>query len=106
MTVVVTRGDSEALERCVYEICEDEAKDGVLYFELRTSPHLNSNVVKKRHNSPVLPFSHPNACSPKQVVESVLRGLRRGEKDFGIRSALILSCVCGYPGLTPFQFRL
>lgn len=93
------RGDSEALERCVYEICEDEAKDGVLYFELRTSPHLNSNTIKKKFNSPLVSESDPNACTPKQVVESVLRGLKRGEKDFGVVSALILSCVCGYPGI-------
>ncbi|CAG2108779.1 unnamed protein product, partial [Medioppia subpectinata] len=91
------KGDVEALERCAYELCEDEAKEGVLYFELRTSPHLSSNTVKKRHNSPVLSVSDANACSPKQVVEAVLRGLKRGQRDFGIKTSLILSCVCGFP---------
>ncbi|XP_054163871.1 adenosine deaminase-like [Oppia nitens] len=90
-------GDADTFERCAYEICEDEANDGVLYFELRTAPHLGSNIVKKGHNDPIIAANHPNACSPKQVVEAVLRGLKRGQQDFGIHSALILSCVCGYP---------
>ena len=33
-------GDAEALERVAYEMCEDQARDGVAYFEARYSPHL------------------------------------------------------------------
>ena len=94
------------MERIAHEICEDQSIEGVLYFELRMSPQINSNTIQKNINEFdfVLP-NDSNACSPKQVVESVLKGLKRGEKDFGIHSSLILSCICGHPGMqTHYQY--
>ena len=92
-------GDSEALERIAYEISEDEVKEGVLYFELRFSPHLASNTIKTKDRLEVLPISDPNACSPKHAVESVLKGLKRAQNDFNVGSALILSCIRGHSGI-------
>ena len=63
------------------------------------SPQLSSNTVKINDAIPLVSTDAPNACSPKQVVESILRGLKRAQKDFGIRSSLILCCICGHPGI-------
>jgi adenosine deaminase len=65
-----------ALERIAYELCEDAAAENVQYTEIRYSPILVTR--------PGLPL--PGA------VEAPLRGMRRAEEDFGIRSNLI---ICG-----------
>ena len=63
-------------ERIGYELCEDCARDNVIYFETRFAPAL--------------------ACNRKFTVEdavvAALEGLRRGQRDFGIRCGLILCC--------------
>jgi adenosine deaminase len=63
-------------ERIAYELCEDCARDNVIYFETRFAPAL--------------------ACNEKFTMEdaivAVLEGLRRGQRDFGVRCGLILCC--------------
>ena len=63
-------------ERIVYEVCEDCARDNVIYFEARFAPAL--------------------ACDGKFTMEdavvAALEGLRRGQRDFGVRCGLILCC--------------
>ncbi|KAL3246528.1 hypothetical protein MRX96_057609 [Rhipicephalus microplus] len=67
-------GDLEAVERISYELCEDQAREGVAYFEARYSPHF---LASKENN-----------VTPKQVVEAVNCGLRRGQCDFQIKALL------------------
>ncbi|XP_064480137.1 adenosine deaminase-like [Ornithodoros turicata] len=71
--------DLEAVERISYELCEDQARDGVAYFETRLAPHLL--VTPSR------------SITPRQVLQAVLNGLRRGEQDFNIKARTILCCV-------------
>src|SRR5213593_1695884 len=63
-------------ERIAYELCEDCARDNVIYFETRFAPCL--------------------ACSERFTMEdavvAALEGLRRGQRDFGVRCGLILCC--------------
>ena len=66
----------EALYRTAYELAEDCAKENVRYVEVRYSPMLHTHRGLKL----------------TQIVESVIQGLRAGERDFGVRSGLIL---CG-----------
>jgi len=66
----------EALERTAYELAEDAARENVRYMEVRYSPIL--------HTREGLPLT--------ETVDAPLRGLRRAERDFGIRTALI---ICG-----------
>lgn len=75
--------DPEAIERAAYELCEDEALQGVLYFEVRFAPQ---------------PLSGKNIDS-REVVRSVNRGLRRGEKQFNIKARIILCCLLPLPNL-------
>ncbi|XP_054163463.1 adenosine deaminase-like [Oppia nitens] len=88
-------GDVEAIERIAYELCEDQFLQNVLYFEVRMNPQYSSNTVEENPlaRGQVVDVNHPNALTPKQVVETVLKGLKRGEQDFGVHSSLILSCI-------------
>ena len=71
-------------ERIAYELCEDCARDNVIYFEARFAPAL--------------------ACNEKFTMEdsvvAALEGLRRGQEEFGVRCGLILCC---YRSITPGQ---
>lgn len=67
----------DALERIAYEQAEDLRKDGVLYFETRFAPV----------------FHTQSGLTHQQVVSAVLRGLDRGQKDFGIASGLIICAM-------------
>ncbi|KJH42431.1 putative adenosine deaminase [Dictyocaulus viviparus] len=62
-------------------MCEDQAANGVIYFEARYSPHLLC-----------LPGGKLNATG---VVEAVKRGFDRGEKKFNVKARSILCCIRG-----------
>jgi adenosine deaminase len=67
----------EALERVAYEQAEDLSRDGVVYFETRFAPV----------------FHTKKGLTHQQVVASVLKGLDRGRKDFGVTSGLIICAM-------------
>jgi adenosine deaminase len=67
----------EALERVAYEQAEDLSKDGVVYFETRFAPIFHTS----------------RGLTHQQVVSSVLKGLERGRKDFGIASGLLICAM-------------
>lgn len=71
-----------ALYRTAYELAEDAAKENIRYMEVRYSPILHTN--KK--------------LSLAAILESVLEGLRDAERDFGIKSGVI---VCGIRNISP-----
>ncbi|MDX1396059.1 MAG: adenosine deaminase [Gemmatimonadota bacterium] len=73
---------SAALERVAYELCEDAAAENIRYMEIRYSPIL--------HTATGLPLP--------ETVDAPLRGMRRAEEDFGIRSSLI---ICGIRNMDP-----
>jgi adenosine deaminase len=66
----------QSLFRTAYELCQDCAAENVWYLEVRYSPMLHTR----------------GGLSLTQIVESVLQGMRAGERDFGIRTGVIL---CG-----------
>lgn len=72
----------DALERIAYELVEDGVAEGVRYMEIRYSPIL--------HTHKGMPLT--------ETVEAPLRGLRRAEKKFGVRTALI---ICGIRNMSP-----
>jgi len=67
----------ENLKRITYELLEDAAKENVKYIEIRYAPVLHTE----------------NGLTIEQVIESVLDGIKQGEKDFDIKANLILSCL-------------
>lgn len=66
--------DAAALERVAYELCEDSAAENIRHLEVRFAPMLNAKA----------------GFSPEGAVEAVLKGLRRGLKDFGVTSGVII----------------
>ncbi|HPS31351.1 MAG TPA: adenosine deaminase [bacterium] len=72
----------EALYRAAYELTEDCAKESIEYFEVRYSPVLHTQ----------------KGLSMPSILESVIEGLKAGQKDFGIRSGVI---VCGIRNISP-----
>jgi len=66
----------ESLERTAYELAEDAWKEGVWFIEVRYAPMLHTSKGMRL----------------TEVVESVLRGLRRAKRTYGIRYGVIL---CG-----------
>ena len=67
----------EALERVVYEQAEDLSQDGVVYYETRFAPVFHTR----------------KELTHQQIVASVLKGMERGKKDFGISSGLIICAM-------------
>ena len=63
----------EAIERVAYEMLEDAARDHVRYIEIRYCPQLSTG----------------EGLSLGEVLEAELRGLARGERDFGVRARII-----------------
>jgi adenosine deaminase len=77
---------ADALERIAYELAEDLARENVRYAEIRYSPVLNAREG--------LPLT--------ETVDAPLRGLQRAEREFGIRTALI---ICGIRNMEPATSR-
>lgn len=77
-------GDLSAIERVAYEFCEDKAKNGALYVEVRYSPHF------------LLAESGPSDIEAlSEVVRAVNRGLARGKTSFNIKVRSILCTLVG-----------
>lgn len=73
---------ADALERIAYELAEDAAAENVRYMEVRYSPVLNIQ----------------EGLTLNEAVDAPLRGLRRAEQEFGIRTAVI---ICGLRNMSP-----
>jgi len=72
----------ENLYRAAYELAEDCAKENIQYFEVRYSPILH---VQKGLSLPA-------------ILEAVIEGLKAGQRDFGVKSGVI---VCGIRNISP-----
>lgn len=90
----VVAGDRDAIERMAYEFVEDKAKEGVVYVEVRYSPHLLAN----RGVEPIPWDQAEGDITPEEVVRLVNRGLQRGEQEFDITVRSILCCMRHQPG--------
>ena len=73
---------AESLERIAYELAEDASKENLRYMEVRYSPVLHIQ----------------GGLSLNEAVDAPLRGLRRAEQDFGIRTGVI---ICGLRNMSP-----
>jgi len=71
-----------ALVRFAYELIEDVASENIRYIEVRYSPILHTKL----------------GMTIEDAVESVLKGLKKGEKKFGVKSGII---ICGIRSISP-----
>jgi adenosine deaminase len=63
----------ESIERVAYEMVEDAARDNVRYLEVRYCPELSRN----------------RGLTLDEVIAAELRGVTRGERDFGVITRVI-----------------
>jgi adenosine deaminase len=75
-TIAVTQTE-EALERVAHEQAEDLSRDGVIYYETRFAPIFHTR----------------KGLTHQQIVSAVLKGMARGQQDFGIRSGLLICAM-------------
>ena len=68
---------AKALERAAYELCEDAAKENVVYIEIRFGPLLHTE----------------GGLSPRDVVQAAVEGCRRAKDTFGIEARLLLTAL-------------
>jgi adenosine deaminase len=69
--------DKESLERIAFELMEDAFNENIVYIEIRFAPLLHIN----------------NGLNVKQVIESVLKGIKKAEEKYDIKGNLILGCM-------------
>ncbi|MCF7804908.1 MAG: adenosine deaminase [Candidatus Marinimicrobia bacterium] len=72
----------EALERAAFELAMDAAEENTRYLEVRYSPVLHTD----------------RGMRETETIDAVLRGLRRAESEFDIRTGVI---VCGIRSISP-----
>jgi len=92
------RGDLEAIERTAYELCETQAKEGVIYSEVHYPPHfLLPESFHKKSTTGAAVFANPwqrvQVVTTRDVVASVNRGMERGRMDFGVTIRSVLACI-------------
>ncbi|XP_068768080.1 adenosine deaminase isoform X1 [Struthio camelus] len=90
-------GDREAVRRIAYELVETKAKEGVIYVEVRYSPHLLANCKVE----PIPWGQKEGDLTPDEVVSLVNQGLQDGERDFRIKVRSILCCMRHMPSWSP-----
>jgi adenosine deaminase len=76
ITLSVLQTDT-ALERCAFELAEDAHRENVRYLEVRFAPSLHTDAGLRL----------------TAIVESVLAGLEKARKLYGIRSGVIVCAL-------------
>lgn len=66
-----------ALERIAFELLEDASKENVKYIEVRFAPQLHTR----------------RGLSIKEIIQSVLNGIKKAENMYDIKGNLILGCM-------------
>jgi len=74
--------NKEGLRRAAYELAEDAARENVRYMEVRYSPILHTDGGLKL----------------TEISQAVIDGLKKGERDFGIQTGVI---ICGIRNMDP-----
>ncbi len=74
--------DAESLERIAYELVADAADENIRYLEVRYSPILHTR----------------RGLRLTKIVDAVNDGLKRGEREFGVDTGVI---ICGMRNINP-----
>jgi len=88
------KGDLKAIERVAYEFAEDASLSGILYSEARFCPHIiiPDDVAKNTTGDET-----EGKKWVWDVTGALIKGLQRGQADFGSNVNLVATCIRGYP---------
>lgn len=92
MFLPIVRGNSSLLEDLALDFCKRQAHQNIIYTEVRYNPQLlakNGSFVKLEKGDADL--------DPNAVVDAITRGLRKGEREYGITVNQILCCIAWRP---------
>ena len=84
----IVRGNLDAIEELARRFVEGQAKQNVIYTEVRYSPHLLAEGGS---------FSGTEKVDPRPVIAAVTRGLRAGCEACGVTVNQILCCITWRP---------
>lgn len=89
--IPIVRGNYELLEELAYRFVRSQARQNIIYTEVRYSPQLlcEGGAYEVEGGT--------DAVDGKPAVEAVTRGLRRGEQEFGVIVNQILCCLSFRP---------
>jgi len=86
--IPIVRGNLDLIERLAHDFVQRQALQNVIYTEVRYSPHL---LAKEGDVSGTV------RVDPIPVIDAVTRGLRRGEKEYGVKVNQIFCCIAWRP---------
>ena len=74
--IPIVRGDLNLIEQLAYDFVKRQSNQNVIYTEVRYSPHLLAKGGD---------YTGDVQVDAVPVIDAVTKGLRRGEKDFGVK---------------------
>jgi adenosine deaminase len=86
--IPIVRGNLDLIETLAFDFVKRQARQNVIYSEVRYSPHFLAEGAT---------MGGKECVDPAPVVDAVTRGLRRGEKEFGVFVNQILCCIAWRP---------
>mmetsp|Transcript_25113 Transcript_25113/g.37572 ORF Transcript_25113/g.37572 Transcript_25113/m.37572 type:complete len:309 (+) Transcript_25113:580-1506(+) len=88
--IPIVRGDLGLLEELAHNFVKRQAAQNIVYTEVRYSPHLLAEGGDFVATDDVKVDAEP-------VLDAVTKGLRRGEKEYGVKVNQILCCIAWRP---------
>ena len=89
-------GSSKALEMVAYDFCKASSEAGVVYAEMRFNPTLLIH-------SPVA--VDKGTLSNDEVMDAILKGLEKGQKEFGLKVNIIIAFLTHMSGKPPYRIQ-
>mmetsp|Transcript_10626 Transcript_10626/g.13454 ORF Transcript_10626/g.13454 Transcript_10626/m.13454 type:complete len:442 (-) Transcript_10626:218-1543(-) len=86
--IPIVRGDLDFIEALAIDFVKRQASQNIVYTEVRYSPHLLAEGGDYTGN---------HVVDAEPVIDAVTRGLRRGEKEYGVKVNQILCCIAWRP---------
>ena len=82
-------GSPKALEMIAYDHCKNSSAAGVVYSEIRFNPTnlMQSEVADDK-----------GTLTNEQVMDAIIGGLEKGQKEFGINVNVIVCFITNVPG--------
>ena len=78
--VPIVRGDLDLLECLAFDFVKRQAKQNVIYTEVRYNPHFLANESNLGGSE-----GKNGKIDARSIIDAVTRGLRKGEKEYDVK---------------------